>query len=71
MPTFIQEPTSIRGLRVSTCFMGTYFLSVITHKTAWDRQWGGDETLKYGFVIDIRGSNLPPLKIFDQIAHFS
>ena len=27
-----------RGLRVSTCFVGTYFLSVITHKTACDRQ---------------------------------
>ena len=23
-----------------------YFLGVLTHTTAWDRLWGGDETLK-------------------------
>ena len=28
-----------------------YFLGVLTHTTAWDRLWGGDETLKQGFKI--------------------
>ena len=23
-----------------------YILGMLTHTTAWDRQWGGDETLK-------------------------
>ena len=29
-----------------------YFLGVLTHTTAWDRLWGGDETLKCGFKIE-------------------
>ena len=28
-----------------------YFLGVLTHTTAWDQLWGGDETLKCGFKI--------------------
>ena len=27
-----------------------YILGVLTHKTAWDRNWGGDETLKLVLV---------------------
>ena len=26
-----------------------YFLGVLTHTTAWDRLWGGDETLTMWF----------------------
>ena len=29
-----------------------YILGVLTHKTALDQHWGGDETLKCGFKID-------------------
>ena len=29
-----------------------YILGVLTHTTAWDQHWVGDETLKYGFRID-------------------
>ena len=29
-----------------------YFLGVLAHTTAWDRLWGGDETLKCGFKIE-------------------
>ena len=25
---------------------------VVAHTTAWERLWGGDETLKWGFRID-------------------
>ena len=27
-----------------------YILGVLTHTTAWDRNWGGDETLKLVLV---------------------
>ena len=27
-----------------------YILGVLTHTTAWDRHWGGDETLKLVLV---------------------
>ena len=27
-----------------------YILSVLTHTTAWDQHWGGDETLKLVLV---------------------
>ena len=29
-----------------------YFLGVLKHTTAWDRLWGGDETIKCGFKIE-------------------
>ena len=31
-----------------------YFLGVLTHKTAWDQLWVGNETLKSGFKIEYR-----------------
>ena len=30
----------------STLFAGKYILCVLTHTTAWDPRWGGDEILK-------------------------
>ena len=29
-----------------------YILGVLTHTTAWDQQWGGDESLGFGFIIE-------------------
>ena len=29
-----------------------YILGVLTHTTAWDQQWGGDESLRFGFIIE-------------------
>ena len=29
-----------------------YFLGVLTHTTAWNRLWDGDEILKCGFKIE-------------------
>ena len=35
-----------------------YILGVLTHTTAWDRLWGGDETLKSGIAIRLGESIL-------------
>ena len=44
-----------------------YILGVLTHITAWDQHWGGDEILR----LNIRGSALPHSAIVDLAAELS
>ena len=46
---WIQGSTRFAGTKYPLC---RYIPGVLTPKTAWDRLWGGDETLKCVFGIE-------------------
>ena len=46
-----KDTVTVKILRTRKYPLRGYILGVLTHTTALDRVWGGDETLKCGIVI--------------------